>query len=157
MTTPGIYTVVATNVATGCTANMAGSATITINALPNAFNVTGGGGYCAGGIGVHIGLSGSNSGVTYQLMNGAVNVGSPLGGTGMNLDYGLLTASGLYKVVATTTATGCVNTMMDTVAININALPVAYNVFGSSTSYCAGGAGVTVFVSGTDLGVNYQL
>ncbi len=156
-TTPGIYTVTANNLTTGCTANMSGSATITINTLPYAFNLTGGGGYCAGGTGVHIGTSGSGTGVTYQLFNSGTAVGSALSGSGLALDFGLQSVAGLYKVVATTTATGCTNNMMDSVTVNINALPTAYTVFGSSTSYCVGGTGVVIYVSGTDLGVNYQL
>ena len=39
--------------------NMTGSAAVTINPLPAAYNVTGGGAYCAGGFGVPVGLSGS--------------------------------------------------------------------------------------------------
>ncbi|HLP72987.1 MAG TPA: hypothetical protein VK155_08810, partial [Bacteroidales bacterium] len=58
-TVAGTYTVVATSATTSCTQNMTGSATVTINPLPTAFNVTGGGGYCSGGTGVSVGLSGS--------------------------------------------------------------------------------------------------
>jgi hypothetical protein len=153
----GIYTVAATSLVTGCSGNMAGSATITTNPLPFAYNVTGGGGYCTGGTGVHIGLSGSVTGVTYQLWNAGAPSGSPLIGTGLALDYGIRSVAGAYKVIATTTATSCTANMMDSVTVTINALPTLYAVSAGSTSYCAGGTGVVIYISGTDLGVNYQL
>ena len=50
----GSYTVVATNSSTSCTNNMSGSASISVNALPAVFNVTGGGAFCSGGTGVPV-------------------------------------------------------------------------------------------------------
>jgi hypothetical protein len=156
-TIAGIYTVAATSLVTGCSGNMAGSATITTNPLPTAYIVTGGGGYCTGGTGVHIGLSGSATGVTYQLWNGGATSGSPLIGTGLALDFGIRSVAGAYKVIATATATSCTANMMDSVMVNINALPTLYTVTAGATSYCTGGTGVVIYISGTDLGVNYQL
>ncbi len=69
-TAAGFYTAVAINPVTGCTRHMSGGANVTINPLPNAYNVTGGGSYCSGGSGVTIGLGNSNVGISYQLMNG---------------------------------------------------------------------------------------
>ena len=123
-TAAGVYTVVATNATTGCTANMTGSVTITISALPTVYTITGGGGYCAGGAGVHIGLVGSNSGVNYQLYNGSATVGSAIAGTGTALDFGFITSAGTYHVVATNASTTCTNTMSGTVTVTINPLPV---------------------------------
>ena len=88
LTAAGTYTVQATNATTGCTSNMAGSATITINAMPTVYTVTGGGTLCSGGTGVHIGTSNSTNGINYQLYNGATAVGSPVAGTtGAGLDF----------------------------------------------------------------------
>ena len=123
-TAAGVYTVVATDAITGCTVNMAGSVTISINPLPTVYNITGGGGYCAGGTGVHIGLDASNPGVNYQLYNGSATVGSAIAGTGTPLDFGLITAAGTYHVVATNATTTCTNTMSGTVTVTINPLPV---------------------------------
>ena len=67
---------------TNCTATMTGSVTVTVDPLPAVFTVTGGGSYCSGGSGVAVGLSNSESGVNYQLFNGASPVGSPVAGTG---------------------------------------------------------------------------
>ena len=45
--------------------------TITVNPTPTIFTVSGGGAYCSGGLGVDIILSGSETGVNYQLYNGS--------------------------------------------------------------------------------------
>ncbi len=57
--TAGTATITYKVTATGCLATDA----VTVNPLPALFTVTGGGGFCAGGTGVHIGLSGSAAGV----------------------------------------------------------------------------------------------
>jgi hypothetical protein len=155
-TIAGVYTVVATNSTTTCTKNMLGSATVTIDALPAVYNVTGGGSYCDGGTGVHIGLSGSSTGVTYQLRTGSTPVGSAIAGTGGVLDFGLITTAATYNVLATSTSTGCVNNMAGTAAIGVNPLPAAQTITGGG-NYCSGGTGVSVGLSSTESGVDYQL
>ena len=155
-TTPGTYTVVATNTTTGCTNTMAGSATVYINPLPTVYTMTGSGGYCAGGTGLHVGLSGSNTGVLYQLYRGTSGVGSPMAGTGSALDFGVFTTAGAYTVIATTSGSLCVNNMSGTTTISINPLPTAFTVTGGG-AYCTGGTGVSVSLAGSQSGVNYQL
>ena len=154
--TTGSYTVMATNTFTTCTNTMSGTATVGINPLPLTYTITGGGSYCAGGAGVHINLSGSNTGVTYQLVKGTTPVGAPVAGTGSSLDFGAQTAAGTYKVVATNNLTGCTNDMTGTVVININPAPTAWSVIGGG-NYCPGGTGAHVGVSGSDIGISYQL
>src|SRR5262249_42148867 len=102
------YTVTVTN-ANGCTATT--TRTITVNSLPTAFNVTGGGAYCIQGPGLPVGLSGSQAGVNYQLQRNAVNVGAVVPGTGNPLTFGVFTTIGSYTVVATNTSTGCTANM----------------------------------------------
>src|SRR5438445_6469400 len=157
-TDAGTYTVVATNnTATACSSNMSGNAVIAVEANPTAFNVTGGGSYCAGGVGVGVGLSGSQSGVNYQLKLGGSNVSSPVAGTGSALNFGNQTDAGTYTVVATNnTATACSSNMSGNAVIAVEANPTAFNVTGGG-SYCAGGVGVAVGLSGSQSGVNYQL
>jgi len=156
LTTAGTYTVTATDPLSGCTSNMGGSAVISINPLPTAYSVTGGGSYCSGGTGVLVGLSSSATGVTYQLYRGSTTVGSPVSGTGGAISFGLQTTAGVFTVAATVTSTGCTNNMTGSATISINALPVAYTVTGGG-SYCAGGTGLHVGLSGSSTGVNYQL
>ncbi len=154
--TAGVYTVVATNSVTTCTKNMLGSATVVINPLPTVYSVTGGGSYCDGGTGVHVGLSGSTPGVSYQLRIGVASVGAPLIGTGGLLDFGLITVGATYNVLATNVATGCVNNMSGTVAVGVNPLPVPQVITGGG-NYCSGGTGVGVGLSSSEIGVDYQL
>lgn len=152
----GTYTVSAINTATGCSNNMAGSATIAINPLPTVFTVGGGGAYCTGGAGVNVSLSGSTSGVNYQLYNGSTTVGSPMAGTGVAMDFGMQTSNGTYTVFATNPSTGCTSNMAGNATVVVNAVPVVYNTVGGG-SYCAGGSGVVVGLSGSTSGTNYQL
>jgi len=155
-TTAGTYTIKATDLGTGCVSIMSGSATVSVNPLPTAFNVTGGGGYCAGGTGVHVGLNGSIAGSSYQLQLAGSAIGSAVTGTGSALDFGLETLAGNYTVVATRILTGCTNTMTGAVSVAINPLPAAYTVTGGG-DYCIGGSGNDVQLTGSNTGISYQL
>ncbi len=155
-TLSGNYTVIATSIGGGCSANMIGSATVGVNTAPAVFPVIGGGSYCAGGSGVHIGISGSNISASYQLYKAGVPVGSAMLGTGSGIDFGLQTAAGAYTVMASNSTTGCTSTMTGSAAVVINALPTAYTVVGGG-NYCAGGAGVHVGISSSAAGINYTL
>ncbi len=120
------YTVTVTD-ANGCSAST--NTTITVTNLPTQFNVTGGGAYCATGVGTAVGLSGSESGVDYQLvLNGTTNVGSPVGGTGSAISFGTQTTAGTYTVVATNATTNCQETMTGSATVSINPLPVITNL-----------------------------
>src|SRR3569833_1010287 len=134
---------------------MASTASISIYPLPNAYNVIGGGSYCAGGTGVHVFLSTSNPGVSYQLYNGGTAVGGTVSGTGATLDFGLNTATGSYTVTAENGTTGCANNMTGSASIALNALPADLAVTGGG-SYCAGGTGVNVGLGSSETGVRYQ-
>lgn len=155
-TAAGTYTVTATRAYAGCTANMTGSVAVTVNPLPTLYSVTGGGAYCSGGSGVAVGLSGSQSGATYQLRKDGVNTGSPVSGTGSAISFGNQTAGGTYTVVATITSTSCSQTMTGSVSVTVNPMPTLYTVTGGG-GYCSGGSGSVVGLSGSETGVNYQL
>jgi hypothetical protein len=75
-------------------------ATFTVCSPPTAFNMTGGGTYCSGGSGVPVDLTGSETGITYQLKVDGVNTGSTVSGTGSALSFGNQTAAGVYTVLA---------------------------------------------------------
>lgn len=154
-TSGGVYTVVATNTATGCSNLMAGSATININSLPFAYDVSGGGQYCSGGAGVIVGLNGSETGIQYQLLLNGSSTGAPVNGTGSAMDFGLQTTPGTYTVIGISTAM-CNNNMNGNAVITVNPLPVVYNVTGGG-DYCDGGSGLPVGLSGSDNGISYQL
>jgi hypothetical protein len=152
----GAYTILATNSTTGCTATMTGTATVTVNAIPTVYTVMGGGTFCAGTGGVHDSLSSSDLGISYQLYNGGVPAGTAVAGTGAALDFGAVTNSGIYKVVARNTTTGCTDTMASGAVVTANPAPHVYTVSGGG-SYCASAGGVHVLLSGSDLSAQYQL
>jgi hypothetical protein len=156
-TLPGAYSVVATNPATTCTSNMTSSVFITINTPPTAYTVTGGGNYCIGGPGLHVGLTYSNPGVNYRLYWNGNPVGTAIAGMNSSLDFGTQTAAGLYTVVASNALNGCSKVMTGSATIIANTPPVAYTMSSSSSSYCAGGTGVTLMLSNSQAGVDYQL
>jgi len=147
---------VATNLATSCTRTMSGTATVAVNTLPAAYSLTGGGNYCDGGTGVHVGLSGSSIGISYQLFRNGVITGVPAAGTGGPIDFGLQTAPGLYTAVANNLLTGCPKNMTGSTVVGVNTAPSAFSVTGGG-QYCAGSDGVTVGLSGSVSGINYQL
>ena len=155
--TVGTYVVEARDTITGCTANMAGSATVSINTPPTAFNVIGGGNYCVGTGGVLVQLDNSETGVAYQLMNGTLPVGTPITGTGAGvLNFGLQTVPGTYTVAASNLTSLCANNMTGSATVATNPLPVASSVMGGG-NYCMGGTGSDVYISASDASVNYTL
>ena len=101
--------------------------------------------------GAHVGLAGSNTGISYQLYDGTSTVGSPVAGLGSGLNFGLLTVAGIYTVQATNSATGCVNGMSGIAEIVIDPLPMIYMVSGSGTFTTP----TTVELSNSQVGVSY--
>ncbi len=97
---------------------------VTVNPLPFAYTITGGGGYCQGTVGTTIGLSGSQTGVNYQLLLNGAPIGDPLSGNGLSLDFGNQIAEGTYTVMATYATTLCEQIMNGSTTVSINPLPV---------------------------------
>ncbi|WP_286971247.1 T9SS sorting signal type C domain-containing protein [Flavobacterium sp. UBA4854] len=76
-----------------------------------SFTMTGtGGGYCSTVAGTPIGLSGSETGVNYQLYRGTTAVGSAVAGTGNALNFGTFNTTGDYTIVASKPSTFCYRT-----------------------------------------------
>ena len=155
-TSAGSYTIVATDLSSGCTEPMMGTAMIVVSPSPTVTRLTGGGAYCAGTSGAHIGLDFGSTGINYQLYNGSTPVGIAVPGPGGSIDFGTFTAGGTYTAVATNTTSGCTATMAGSATVSSVALPVVYTVAGGGT-YCAGGTGVHITLSGSVTGVSYQL
>ncbi len=128
---------------------------VTVNALPTQYTVGGGGAFCAGSTGPNVTLSGSQSGVNYQLRINGSNAGAPVGGTGGVLTWTNQTTAGTYTVSATNASTGCAQTMTGSTTVTNNPLPTFFTVAGGGTT-CAG-TGLNVTLSGSQTGVNYQL
>ena len=137
----------------GC---IASTPNIVITVLPNLFNVTGGGTYCSGSTAPVVGLSSSESGVTYQLKYNNVNIGSAVSGSGTAINFGSQASAGTYTVLATHTASGCTSTMTGSVTVNVNVAPTSFSLTGGGLS-CSGGTGVLVGLSSSQVNINYQL
>lgn len=154
--TEGSYTVEATNATTSCKRTMTGSATVAVHPLPTQFAFSGPSTYCSGGTGVTFTLSGSQGGVSYQLMNGTTNTGAAINGTGNPLTWANQAVTGTYKVVATRSTTGCSETMTGSISLTAVSLTATFTVGGGGI-YCSGGSGVNITLSGSQTGVNYRL
>lgn len=154
-TTGTTYNVKSTIVATGCSATSS-NVTVTINSLPTSTFTVSGGQVCSPGT-ITVGLSSSQSGTnfSYQLKLNGSNSGTPLTGTGLGLNFGVKTATGVYTIVATNTTTGCSATMTGSAAIN--ALPVSTYTLSGGAALCPSASSVTLTLSNSEIGVNYQL
>ena len=116
----GAYVVVVSNSVSSLTST---AFSLTVNLSPVPFTVTGGGSYCAGGTGAAVGLSGSQTGATYQLLRAGNPAGNPVAGTGNALSFGNQTTLGTYTVRATTTSTPCAQTMNGEATVTTTAQP----------------------------------
>jgi|GEM_PF-5927412 len=123
-----------------CGASISPAVKITVNPLPTVYAVTGGGAYCAGGAGMPIGLSNSQTGVNYQLYLGASPDGPAVAGTtGSAITFGNKTVAGTYTVIATATyniTTNCSSNMTGSATITVNPVPVTVGA-----SVCLGESG----------------
>ena len=86
-TAAGTYTVQATDASTLCKSDMGAEAAIVINPLPTPYTVSGGGTDCPGTT-FDISLDGSDLGISYQLYDGVVAIGTPVAGTGAGFSFG---------------------------------------------------------------------
>ncbi len=148
----GTFTVVLINAA-GC--DSLAKLLLDVAAAINVYNVTGGGSYSIGGTGVPVGLSGSQSGVSYQLSVNGSPTGSPVSGTNSAISFGSQTQAGNYTVQATTVQ--CSQAMSGSATVTILSGPPAQFAVTGGGTYCTGGTGLAVGLAGSQTGVNYQL
>jgi len=94
--------------------------------VPTVFNVSGSGEYCQGSSGLTVTLSGSETGVNYQLMKDNVNLGDVVAGTGETLSWIDLLA-GTYTVKASMAANG-LSIMMNGNAVITETIPLPVSV-----------------------------
>jgi PKD repeat protein len=152
-TQPGIYTVVATDMLTGCTADMTGSVKITILASPTLYDVSGGGTICEGEPGLMVMLSGSEVGMDYQLIFDGFPMGALKAGTNSQLFWGPFTTAGIYEVRAVHPIYGTSQMMLHDVVVIVNPLPTIFSI-DPTGSQCPG---TIIRLNGSDSDVNYSL
>jgi hypothetical protein len=113
--------------------------TITINPLP-AEKTLSDPSTCIGTAGI-ITLTGSETGVNYQLRDGNTNVGAIVAGTGGDITFSVNPASSTnYNVLATVVATTCSLKMTDEAIVTVNPLPALPGVM--NIAYCQNAAAV---------------
>ncbi|MGB9701723.1 MAG: beta strand repeat-containing protein, partial [Candidatus Kapaibacteriota bacterium] len=142
-TASGTYTVTVTDGVTGCVNTSAGYS-VTIDAMPIVYNVTGGP-FCEGS-NITIGLSNSETGYTYNLKRGGNTVSSQTG-NGSALTFNVTSAvAGTYIIVATNGT--CEQTMSGSVTVN----PAPTANAGADASTC----GTTAYTLSGTSATNYS-
>ncbi len=143
-TQSGTYKVVVTDGVTLCS-NTSADYSVTIDAMPTAYNVTGGP-FCAG-TNIAIGLSNSQNGYTYWLYKDAVSTGISQTGTGSALTFSVTSAvAGSYTIVATN---GSCQIAMNS-SVTVNPAPTANA--GADASTC----GTTAYTLSGTSATNYS-
>jgi hypothetical protein len=112
------------------------------------YDVTGGGSYCAGSTGVHVGLAGSVAGINYQLNVNGDPAGPVILGTGSPIDFGLQTVPGTYNVVGTSGE--CTYSLSGHVEVTENSSEAANAGILTSASICSGESG-SIALSGNSM------
>jgi hypothetical protein len=98
---------------------------VTVHPTPALYSVTGAGSYCMGAA-IPVGLSGSQIGMTYELLLDAAPTGIAMAGTGAAISFSGVTQSGTYTVRAfNTTNPACEQMMTGSAIIIVNPLPTA--------------------------------
>jgi autotransporter-associated beta strand protein len=125
-----------------------------LGCLPGtAFNVTGGGFICSG-VGVPVGISGSETGVDYWLVTNGVPTGVVVPGAGSVMSFGTQTNQGLYTVFGSNTVTTCAGWMNGTASV-ANGCPPAIAVQPTALTVPAS-CTCTFSVSASGGGLAYQ-
>ncbi len=154
-TAAGVYSIVGTFDVGGCSGNMTGTLTISINPLPMVFNVTGGDSCCMGCEIIFIGLDSTeaNSNIRYELWrNGSLYNNpnfAPKYGTGAAIEWGYMTQAGTYTIRAVNEVTGCA-TFMNGSAVAFFFPEPAASIAGDDTLCYGETADITItFTAGT--------
>ena len=125
-----------------------------LRSTPRVYWVTGGGAYCVGGAGIAVGLDNSESGVMYQLKNGATDVGAAVSGTGAAFSFGNQTDAGTYTVVATN-AEGSTATMMSRARVSI--IPPLSTSLATTNGGCLGASELTLSGASAATEIQWQV
>lgn len=130
--------------------------TIRVIDEPIIYQVQGGGGYCQGSLGALVSLSGSQAGVSYQLLLNGQPVDTVIG-TGAPLSFAPQTTPGNYTVFAESIG-ACNNIMQGNVNVFIHPNPNDQDLLGDPF-ICSAGSNTTtsLVLDDSEIGVNYQL
>ena len=106
-----------------------------LNQLPIVFNVTGGGNYCEAAGGLPVGLSGSETGVSYTLYRGGLAQVPTVNGTGSPISFGNQ-AAGTYTVSGTNV--GGTTPMSGNAVVTMTSLPATPVFSTGAATQCSG-------------------
>lgn len=123
--------------------------------VPQAYSMSGGGGYCPDEQGVNIYLDNSETGTNYSLYYNVQPTGTILTGTGSQLNFGKIISEGNYSIRAKN-QTGCVALMSNAVQVVKNKKPLKYQLFGGGT-YCDNDPTLGLLLESSQKNVNYEL
>ena len=153
-TTAGNYTITAKS-SLGCEAKMKGFATVTVRIPPSIFDISDAGIYCQNGRAIQIALEDTEPGTSYQVKRNGTNYQTARVGNGGPIVLPAAFSEGNYTVQATNSV-GCNSEMNGSIEVLSTPAPTAFNVTGGG-SFCIGSDGVNVGLSGSEVGVSYQL
>lgn len=160
LTAATTFNVLATR--TGCTAQELNN-TVTVNTLATpdaALTVEINSTTICIGESVTVTVKGAENNVSYQLLNGATNVGSAQTGSGSGdlvFTASSLTSNATLSVQATNLATSCQKTLTTTHNVTVNPVPGnGLTVTADQTSICPND-NVNITVTGSENGISYQL
>lgn len=122
---------------------------------PTAYIVSGGGAYCSGESGVTINLSGSETGVTYELYKDGTTTGTTQTGTGSALSFTNVTVAGTYTIVGTRNSGKCTTNMTGSAVVSAIILPTPGNTLSTANPACAN-TPFTLSVQNPGTNVSYQ-
>ncbi len=157
LSTEGIYKIMARTDSSSCPTWMNDSAQLQIQVSPAVYTVYGGGNFCTPtDSGVIIRLSGSENGVSYQLvLNDSVPTGIALSGTGNPLSYPVNNTSGIYTVRAE--MNGCMRTMDGSTFITANSDPQVFSLSGGGNFCSSADSGVQIHLDSSLYDHSYTL
>ncbi len=104
--------------------SISGEVSVSVHALPEQFEITGEDSFCEGSAGAVLGLSSSESDVTYKLFLDGTNTGTTAEGTGSAITFAPQATEGTYTVMAESQATGCLNDMGNEFVVTMEFAPV---------------------------------
>lgn len=131
-------------------------AMLQVNALPQVYFVYGGGEICENEPGVEVFLNDSEQGVNYELIRNDELTVAVREGTGEEISFGLQNTAGTYIVRAVNSITACQNMMNGQADIAVDSAPEGFDLVGTGV-FCEGSTGTTLFLQGSETGVNYSL
>jgi gliding motility-associated-like protein len=108
-------------------------------------------------------LNGSENDVTYYLLVNGTNTGTSRNGDTNPLDFGVHNTAGVYTINAVHNVTGCERLMAGSWEIEGTPPANTYNVLVKVSAdptagrFCSGDAGVNIYLSNSDDGIDYEL